>query len=800
MNKYQHTDENAPAFDPFKFLIKYSKYWPFFLVSIVFFLGVALYINQTTPLVYQANAKFFVKEEDSSGGILNLTGLPRGFGGRAEQFVANQAILLTSRPVAERALSKLKFDVDYYQPGFFRDKDLYTGSPIEVEVDWESTQILADKIKISWKDAENYTVSFPGNNYFKFVPGILYEEIELENNVSYKHSFGEPTDSPLYKFVIDLKKDVLEGEILIELRTKSSLISQYAGDNLLVFPFENVSTVLGLTINTTNPRKGADYLNALMETFLEIELEEKNRMSSRTVEFIDFQIAGVSDTLSFFEDNLQNFRTRNRTYNVASESRDVFQQITALEAELSKERFFKNYYDEVAVYLGSGSLDKIIAPAGIGIEDRTLNPLVENLIDLQSQRAFLLSTQTEASPRVRDLNKRIGELTSSIQEMVRNLSRNAQSRINDLEERIRSSERQFSRLPGTEQNLIRIERGKVLNESIYNFLQQRRAEAAIAMASSYNTNKIVEYAVADSKPKKSKRNVLYAIFLIIGIIVPVVILLFKELSNTKIKDFEELENQLSVPLLAKIPQTDYNSTLQIINQPRSMIAESFRALKTNISFIIPKDQQLTIAVSSTLSGEGKTFTAINLASIYALNEKKTLLIGCDMFKPNAMKDFKLNDKIGLSNYLSKQVDSVFELIQPTDYPLFDVILSGPIPPNPSDLMASPRFVQLINELKNIYEVIILDTPPVGLISHSFEVIKHVDLFTYVFRYKVSEKSFIKELNKIKNEKGIQNICSVLNAVPPKELTYKGFNYGYYNEDRKKSNFGKLIKEKALNLF
>lgn len=796
MNKYQHTNENAPAFDPFKFIIKYFKYWPYVAVSIVIALGIAFYINQTTPPLYQASAKFFIKEDDNAGGILNLTGLPKSFSGRSDQFVANQSVFLSSRPVAERTLSKLKFDVDYYQPGFFTDKDLYTSSPITVEVDWESPQILADKIKISWKDAENYTVSFPGNNYFKFVPGILYEEIELENNVSYKHSFGEPTDSPLYKFVIDLKKDVLEGEILIELRTKSSLISQYAGDNLLVFPIESVSTVLGLTINTSHPQKGADYLNALMETYLDIELEEKNRMASRTVEFIDFQIAGVSDSLSYFEDNLQSFRARNRTYNVASESGAVFQQLTNLESELSRERFYKNYFEDVNRYLGQGSLDKIVAPAGIGIEDRTLNSLVENLIELQSQRSFLLTTQTEASPRVRDLNKRIGELTSSIQEVNRSLARNAQLRIDDLEARIRNSERQFSRMPGTEQNLIRIERGKVLNESIYNFLQQRRAEAAISMASNYNLNKIVEEAKSSSKPIKTRQTAIYIIFVVLGFVIPVSLITIIELSNTKIKDIKELEIALAVPLIGKIPLKKIDSNLEVISNPRSMIAESFRSIKTNISFVVPRDQQLTIAVSSTLSGEGKTFTAVNLASIYALNEKKTLLLGCDMFKPNAMVDFELDKSIGLSNYLSKQNNSVFELIQPTKTPLLDVILAGPLPPNPSDLMASVRFNELINELKRIYDVIILDTPPVGLISQSFEVLKSVDLILYLLKYGFSEKVFIDDINGIKKSKGIQNLFVILNSIPEKELTYKGYESVYYQEKENKKLKGIFKSKKA----
>jgi tyrosine-protein kinase Etk/Wzc len=239
-----------------------------------------------------------------------------------------------------------------------------------------------------------------------------------------------------------------------------------------------------------------------------------------------------------------------------------------------------------------------------------------------------------------------------------------------------------------------------------------------------------------------------------------------------------------------------NHHLAVLDEPRSAIAESFRALKTNISFVVPLDKQLTIAVSSTLSGEGKTFTAINLASIYAINNKKTLLISCDMFKPTGLKAFELKSKIGLSNYLSKQVESVFEIIQQSKHPSFDIISAGAIPPNPSDLLGSERFVILLEELKKMYDVIVLDTPPVGLISQSFEVIKHVDLITFVLRHNFSEKSFIEEVNAIKIKKGIHNIYAILNAVPPKELTYKGFDYGYYEEGKKKKKVRLLGRDKV----
>jgi capsular exopolysaccharide synthesis family protein len=633
---------------------------------------------------------------------------------------------------------------------------------------------------ISWNDDQKFTVSFPGSEYYHYVPGLPGEDIDMDSNKTYTFKFQEFTELPWLKIKATLTQNVTQGETLIMLRSNGSLVSEYTSESFQIFPIHELSSVLGLSLDASHPQKGADYLNTLMDVFLEIELEEKNRMARRTVEFIDAQIAGVSDTLNYFEENLQTFRSRNRTYDMAVESKTVFEQITILEENLSKERFNKNYFEELRNYLQRGNLEKIIAPSGLGIDDRTLNSLIENIIGLQADRSNLLVNQTEASPRVRELTRKIEDASSSILEYLKNLSNTSQLRINDLESRINGIERQFSRLPSTEQNLVRIERGKNLNESIYNFLQQRRAESAIAMASNFASNKVVEYATPSSEPKKNKRNALYLIMAVIGFVVPVVFLFFWEILDSRIKDPKELEESLSVPLLAKIPTNKTGSNLAVLNEPRSAIAESFRALKTNISFVVPLERQLTIAVSSTLAGEGKTFTAINLASIYALNQKRTIIVSCDMFKPNAMRGFELKSKIGLSNYLSQQVDSVLDIIQKTENTFLDVIYAGAIPPNPSDLLASSRFVQMLEELKRIYDVVVLDTPPVGLISQSYEIIKHVDLIAYVFRFNFSEKSFVTELNDIKSKKGIQNLYAILNGLPEKEMTYKGFDYGYYD--------------------
>lgn len=793
MERRGSSEDSVEAFDPIKFLLKYIKYWPYILISVIMALAVAYFINKSTPPVYQANSKFYINEDMGSNGILDLTGLSKSIASKMDQKMANEAVFLKSRKVAEKALDRLDFSVDYFEPGIFTDMELYKSSPIHVQVDWGHAQLTGGYILVSWSDTGKFTLTFPEEVYKKNIQGSSGEELTLEDGYSVSFPFGEFLDLPFLKIKVSLVKNISEGEILIKINTKGSLVSKYSGEGIEVYPLDNIASILGLTLNTSHPQKGADYLNALMEVYLDMELEEKNRMARNTVEFIDSQISGVSDSLSFFETNLESFRSGNKTYNIERESGAIFDQLTQLESQLQQEKFNKDYFENLKNYLARESYDQIIAPSALGISDPNLNSLINSLIILQQDRANILFTQTEASPRVKEITRKIQDTNSSLSEVLRNLSNNTQYKINDLESRMSKMETQFSRLPSTEQDLIKLQRGKNLNETIFTFLQQRRAEAAITMASNFSTNKIVEYAVPDFVPKTSKQKFLYLIFIGIGFIIPVVFISAFVILDRRIKNSKELEGMLYMPLLAKIPQSKIQTSLAVINEPRSALAESFRALKTNISFVVPIERQLTMAVSSTLSGEGKTYTAINLASIYSLNNKKTLLVSCDMFKPSSFKDFELGSKVGLSNYLSQQVDSVFEIIQTTKFPHFDIITSGAVPPNPSDLLASDRFVQLLDELKKVYDVIILDTPPVGLISQSFEVIKYVDLIAYVLRHNFSEKAFVDELNDIKRKKGIGNIYAILNDVPSKELTYKGFDYGYYEESKvKRKGFMKLF--------
>ena len=714
----------------------------YILLSLIITLCLAYFIIRFSVPVYQVSSKFFVKEKESSlSGIFDQAGL--GMMGGDEMVLGNQMIILKSRPIAEAALDRLDFDVEYFEEELFLQKELYQKTPIAVEVDWTHPQLANGLIRIKWSDRQTFTLSYEDANYNQIFPDSdSREPLEDPASPTETYRFGDWVELPMNRFRVGLTGAESEGELLIRLRDRYALVNQYTGEDLQISPMDKQSTILELTLKTATPAKGRDYLNTLQSVYLENELQEKNTMATNTIDFIDAQLVVLSDSLMYIENRLESFRSNNATYDISSEGSAIFEQLKELETELAQQRFKRSYYQQLQRYLEREDYNQIVVPSGLGIEDPILNTLIENLLELQAEKSMHASRLTEIAPPVREVNRKISDMNQSILELLQNVDQNAQLLITDLEERIGRIESTFGSLPQTEQNLIRIEREFSLNEELYTFLLEKRAESAITRASNTPGNKIIETALVDPRPISPKKALTFLIALILGTAIPVGFSMLRNYFNTKIKDGKELEKKSHLSLLASINQSEEKGNLVVLNHLRSGVTEAFRSLRAYLNFILPREQPSVIMITSSISGEGKTFSSINLASVYALSGKKTLLIGCDLRKPRIFDDFGLKNKNGLSTYLSGQETDINAVIQATDYEHLDVIASGPIPPNPAELLITDRFREMLTAMRERYEVIILDTPPVGLVSESLDLIQLADLCLFVIRYNYSQKPFI----------------------------------------------------------
>ncbi|GAB3218761.1 polysaccharide biosynthesis tyrosine autokinase [Algoriphagus aestuariicola] len=762
---------------------KIVQKWMFIAASILICLVLGWFYTKISSPLYRVNSLFFIKEKESPLAIFGSPSLIENSG----MGLQNEVIILKSRPVALRVLQKLDFQVEYFREGSFSNTEIYVNTPIVVEVDWKNAQTIDGHIKISWTNDSDFDLAFTDEAYNKLLPDGSKVSFGFQPG-PIMGKFGEWLENNELKIrVLKVSADS-EGSILVKLRDLNSLSRSYAG-SLSVEPYERGASIMQLSLVCSNLNKGEIYLNTLMQTVMEMELEQKNISASKTVDFIDSQVAGVADSLRFFENQLQDFRSANKIYNLSSESSSVYERLVEYENQLTQERFKRNYYQNLKKYLTSENYSEVIVPSGIGIEDPFLNGLIKNLLELQSEKSRMLATQTEASPAVVEVNRKISDLNRSIIENLENVDFNSQTLMTDIQDRISEIERSFKSLPETEQNLIRIQREFSLSENIYNFLMERRAEAAISKASNEANNKVVENAKEGIQisPTPVKN---YLIALMVGFFVPVLLIVISELFRTKIEDAQYLENKLKIPLLGTVLNNKADTELVVFDKRKSGISESFRSLRANMKFVLPKGKQLTFLVTSTISGEGKTFCAMNLASAYSLTGKKTVLVGCDMRKPKIFASFDLTNETGLSSYLSNQVDTWQEIVTSTKFSNLDIIVSGPIPPNPAELLFTERFEFLIKQLKQEYDVIILDTPPVGLVSETLDIMGMVDCSLFVFRQNFSQRAFVDAVNGLKTNRGLKNIFAVFNGVDSTNVTYGygysyGYGYGYYDEEKKK---------------
>ncbi|WP_026968957.1 GumC family protein [Algoriphagus terrigena] len=782
--EYDAFQEDESSFDIKSLFPKILRIWPYILLSIIVFLLIFFYFTKTTTPTYRVAGKFFIKEQDSPMSLFENNPIveDQGIG------ITNESIILKSKPIAEATLSQLKFDVEYYNEGTFLLTEIYKKTPVLVEVDWKAPQLIHSLVKISWESPTTYTLIFDAEKYTQFFPDGSWGSVSEISNQSFK--FGEWVETPNFKLKINNTSGEESGESLFIIRDHEYLISKFSS-GLNVDLVEKFSSILDLSLIIPNQEKGETYLNTLMQTYLELELQEKNEIANRTISFIDSQVAGVADSLTYFENQLQNFRSSNKIYNLSNESNTVYVQLTQIETQLANENLKRRYYQSLKDYLVRENYNEIVVPSGLGIDDPYLNGLIENLLSIQVDRSRLMATQTELSPAVREANKKLSDLNKSIREILENVDLNNSMTINDLEKRKATIESSFRSLPVAEQNLIRIQRQATLNESIYNFLSEKRAESAITKASNRPNNKIIEFAKSTGGQINPKplRNYLIALFL--GLLTPIAFVVMRELFRSKIEDIGYLERKLKLPVISTILKGKTEDNLVVFKHGKSGISESFRSLRANIRFMLPADKQMTLMITSTISGEGKTFCALNLASVYSLTGKKTILVGCDMRKPKIFQDFDIANNRGLSTILSGQDSNWRDVIVSTKHENLDILVSGPIPPNPSELLITPGFESLLKELKENYDVIILDTPPIGLVSETIDLLSFVDLTLFVFRQDYSQRSFIDALNSLKVGKGLKHVYAVFNGVDATKVSYGygytyGYGYGYYDDDKKKS--------------
>jgi capsular exopolysaccharide synthesis family protein len=560
-----------------------------------------------------------------------------------------------------------------------------------------------------------------------------------------------------------------------------SLFDNYHGA-LLIEPLSRESNILKVSTTGSTPAKEVVFLNTLLEMYLKNQLDKKNELGLKTIQFIDKQIGGVYDSLKQVEGSLETFRIRNNILDINSTAQNLTVNLDRLESDKSEIEVKLKYYSYVAKSLNSSNdFRDIVAPSTFGLDDPLLSNLLIELSRLSQERTGLNYATKEKNPMTEVIDLKIKNNKRGLLENVKNIIDVSTISLNDLNSRLLLIRNKLNRLPKNERELVNLERRFKFNDNVYNYLLQKRAEAGIAIASNTPETTIVDRAKqVGTGPIAPKKKLIYGIALFAGIALTLTIIIAKDFFNDNIISHEDIERSTKIPFIGSISRGNKRDQKGIVANARTALGESFRSLRVNLQYLtFGKDIQV-IGFTSSAESEGKTFCAVNLAASMAQSGRRTVLIDTDMRRPTVAGYFRLKNDKGLSSYLVGG-STIAEIINKTETKDFDVITSGPLPPNPLDLIGHNRMAELITTLKQSYHTIILDSPPIGYVSEYVILMKYTDVNIYVVRYDYTSRYNLIKINKLYEDKKINNISILLNDVKPTKLN--GYVNGYVTDQR-----------------
>ncbi len=532
------------------------------------------------------------------------------------------------------------------------------------------------------------------------------------------------------------------------------------------------------------------FLNKLVSNYISNDLEYKKSSSLNTVLFIKNEINSIEDSLSLIEIELQDYKNSHQIPDLNLKTQNIYQKLSELETELSTYKYQDKYYSYLGDYIVNGnSLDRIVAPSTYGITNSSLSELIKQLVNIQLEKNVLIEGGQYNNPSISDFNLQLVQLSKNIKEVISNSRHSNKIIINDLNARISIEESSLNSLPIEQRELLKIERIQKTSEKLYMFLLQKKSEAEITSSSITSNIQHLEPSSFFVKPPLfPNASQWYSIALLIGVLFPLLLLLLLDLINDKIRSRIDLERISKIDIIGVIGRNHSGNALLSKLNPKSSIAEGFRSLRSNLNYKDKEDKDKIYLVTSSVSGEGKTFIASNLAFVFANSGKKTLLLGADLRRPKLYEGFNVDNSIGLSTVLdgSSSVDEVISNVEEN----LDIIIAGPLPSNPSDVFLSDKFEELISTLKNKYDKIIIDTAPIGLVADAYMIMKHTDVNMYVVRQNYTNKDVLRFVNDLEKNNRIENLYLVLNDVSSGSGVYGygkysygyGYGYGSYTKD------------------
>lgn len=797
------------TFDFQGFIFKIFRNWFFIALSVIIALGIAYYINVRKQNVYRLNALVSVETEQNPFFTAN-TSISFNWGGVSGK-LGKVMTTLATRSHNELVVDSLQFYKQYLKQGKYHLLDIYKSSPFEIIIDKSKYQMLGGPIEIKHINDNQFKIIYDFEEKTSVSCQRYSDRFTTTTSINsglFEETFtyGVMVNLPFFNAIVKRRNAQIpnkEEQYFIRFLNFDGVVQGYKNSVNVSF-FRGSSTVLSLAQSGNNKAKIVDYLNTTATILRETELRTKNLYATNTIAFIDSSLGKVDEDLKDVNQQMNDFRSSNKVFDVSEEILTISNRLKEYEVNRESERIKINYLNSLETYLQNNTdYTKIVAPTSVGIEEVGLLSSIGTLTNLAIQRQNQEKTAREGSILLRRLDSQIDAEKNVTFELINAARRGINLQLGSINSSISRFESELKKLPQDQQEFLKIQRKLNISQEAYNIYQSKKSEAEIVKAANVSDISMIDAAKdIGNGPIGPKKSLNYMMALLVGSFIPVLFVFVRFILDNNIHATEDVERLSKIPIIGLVGKYVYKNNLVAYEKPKSAVAESFRAIRSSLQFIYKNQKDAngskTLMFTSSISGEGKTFCSINTATVYALTGKKTVIVGLDLRKPKIFGDFEIKNENGAVNYLINDSD-LEGITHKTHIPNLDLILSGPIPPNPSELLMSERMGELIAELKTKYDMIVLDTPPLGLVTDALELSQYADATIFMVRLNYTKKGMLALVNSKYKKGELKNVNFLLNFYRHKNTHGYGYGYGYgaygdaYHEKEKKGFIYRLKK-------